>query len=242
MKGKRLEILRVREASGEKANTPERVASLMADEALADRECMWVLHCTARLTLIEKELVSMGGLDTTYADLRTLFRKAVINCTNQIIVVHNHPSGNPAPSLADLRVAEQIEKAGKILGIEMVDFMIITPCGKYWSYRREYGSIDIKKAIEERTQQAHERAESTPQGTQQTLFETPSEYTIPDGNGHSPFLIEGANYTEFPYVAPCKPCRGYTELINTTVLPVEGRNLVSWGRIHPIYQDCGLPF
>ena len=126
-----LKLLCVKEATGDKANNPSEVWSLMRDEALADRECFWVLHLNTKLRIIEKELVAMGALDHAVVCPREVFRKAVINSTAQIITVHNHPSGSVEPSSEDQQCWEKLKNAGDILGIGITDNLIITKEGYY---------------------------------------------------------------------------------------------------------------
>jgi DNA repair protein RadC len=127
----RLKLLCVREATGGMAKNPEEVWKLMKAEALADRECLWVLHLNTKLQIIEKELVAMGVLDHAAVHPREVFRKAVINSTAQIITVHNHPSGSVEPSAEDRLIWTQLRNAGDILGIEVTDNIIISRKGYY---------------------------------------------------------------------------------------------------------------
>jgi len=83
----------VKEATEEKLNSPEKIYRFMQGEAKIDRECVWVLHLNSKLKLIEKELVSMGTIDTALVHPREIFKKAILNGSSTIIVVHNHPSG-----------------------------------------------------------------------------------------------------------------------------------------------------
>jgi len=132
-----LRLLCVKEATGDKANSPSEVWKLMSDEALADRECFWVLHLNTKLQIIEKELVAMGALDHAVVHPREVFRKAVINSTARIITVHNHPSGSTEPSSEDLSTWEKLKAAGEILGIGVADNLIITKNG--YSSQKEGG-------------------------------------------------------------------------------------------------------
>jgi len=126
-----IKLLSVREATGKKLATPKAVWQEMKAEAQADRECLWVLHLNTKLAIIEKEIVSMGRLDAAMAHPREVFRKAVINSSDAIITVHNHPSGDCEPSQEDRETWERLGKAGEILGIEVTDNIIISPSGYY---------------------------------------------------------------------------------------------------------------
>lgn len=129
-------LLRVREAGTEPVTTPEAVVALMEAEARADRECLWVLHLNTKNCIIEKELVSMGTLDSSLVSGREVYRKAVINSTASIILVHNHPSGDLSPSKDDRRISKQMKEAGKLLDIELLDFIIIAQ-GRHFSFKEQ---------------------------------------------------------------------------------------------------------
>lgn len=132
----KVKLLQIREATGEPIQNPEDIARLMTEEGKADREGFWALHLNTHKKVIEKELVSLGILDQSVVHPREVFKKAVLNSTHSIITVHNHPSGDPGPSQEDKAVWERLNKAGEILGIDILDHLIITPGGNYYSYRR----------------------------------------------------------------------------------------------------------
>ena len=122
---KRLRFMMVKEASEEKLNSPKKVYEFMRGEAEIDRECVWVLHLNTKLKLIEKELVSMGTIDTALVHPREVFKKAILNGSSSIIVVHNHPSGDPRPAEEDKKAAKRLRQSGEILGIPVKDFIVI---------------------------------------------------------------------------------------------------------------------
>jgi DNA repair protein RadC len=126
-----IELLRVKEAQGGLQNSPQLIWLEMQAEALADRECLWVLHLNTQLELIEKELVSMGTLDSSIAHPREVFKKAILNSAHSIITVHNHPSGDVKPSAEDKKAWERFGEAGKIIGIPVIDNLIISARGYY---------------------------------------------------------------------------------------------------------------
>lgn len=128
-----LKILQIRETLGDTIRSPDIIVDIMAEEAKADRECFWVIHLNTANRIIEKELVSMGTLNGSMVHPREVFKKAVINGALGIITVHNHPSGQIQPSKEDKILWERLEEAGKILGIKVLDHLIITPSGEYYS-------------------------------------------------------------------------------------------------------------
>jgi len=131
-----MKFLTVKEATTKKLNSAEKVFGFMEAEASIDRECVWVLHFNTHLELIEKELVSMGNLDAAIVHPREAFKKAILNSSSQIIVVHNHPSGDFTPSEEDRHIATRLRKAGEILDIPLVDFMVISTRG-FTSFAQE---------------------------------------------------------------------------------------------------------
>jgi DNA repair protein RadC len=135
------ELLKVKEiAKGEPIRSPQDVANFvcenMEEEALVDRECFWILHLNARNQVIEKELSAIGTVNTCLVRPADVMRKAVINGTVAIIAVHNHPSGNPVPSMEDWKLTDRLRKSSEILGIQLLDSVIIAVGGKVKSIMR----------------------------------------------------------------------------------------------------------
>ena len=128
-----LKLLQIKEAYGEKVSSPSAVVKLMREEVMADRECFWILHLNNANRIIEKELVSMGTLNTSLAHPREVFKKAILNGAKSIITVHNHPGGKADPSDEDTKIWNRLDKVGKILGIEVTDHIIVTPSGSHFS-------------------------------------------------------------------------------------------------------------
>jgi DNA repair protein RadC len=70
-------------------------------------------------------LVTLGTLDTCYCHAREIFRVAVMKAAHAIVIAHNHPSGNPEPSEADIKVTRDLIRAGQLLKIDVLDHVII---------------------------------------------------------------------------------------------------------------------
>ena len=79
-------------------------------------------------------LLSVGGINGTLVDIRLLFATILKSLSVSIILAHNHPSGNLHPSGADLNLTDSITKAAKLFGISVLDHIIITPNGEYYSF------------------------------------------------------------------------------------------------------------
>lgn len=83
---------------------------------------------------IKEELITKGVLDASIIDPREVFKSAIRNSASRIILVHNHPSGDPSPSKEDQEVTEKLVDSGEILGIKVLDHVIIGR-DKYWSWK-----------------------------------------------------------------------------------------------------------
>ena len=117
-------FLTIQESKGVEYHRSEDVYKDMKAEAQIDRECMWVLHLGGGKVL-KKELVAMGKGNGAYITPREVFRRAIIEGATKIIMVHNHPSGDPTPSEADKEICRTFVEAGKLLGVDLLDFIVI---------------------------------------------------------------------------------------------------------------------
>ena len=99
-------------------------------------EEFWVLLLNQASKVISKVRISRGGIDQTTADVRTILREALLQRAVQIVLVHNHPSGNPRPSSNDCHLTELVKKAAQTMNIRLTDHIIVTD-GKYYSFNDE---------------------------------------------------------------------------------------------------------
>ena len=141
----KIKLLQIRESSGEKISSPESIAFLLKEESRADRECLWVLHLNTRNEVIEKELVSMGIVNASVVSPREVFKKAILNSAVSIALAHNHPGGSTIPSSDDFTIMKRLIKCGSLLEIKVIDFIILSPSGNFWS-----GMENFKEAFEEK--------------------------------------------------------------------------------------------
>jgi len=88
------------------------------------------------------DLITLGTLDATLVHPRECFRRAVSEGTSGIVFLHNHPSGDPTPSSEDHAVTIKLIKAGRVLGISVIDHVIIGNGRKSHYSFREQSSID----------------------------------------------------------------------------------------------------
>lgn len=105
---------------------PEAVADLLREEyRLQEVEVFHVLLLNTRRKLIRMERISTGLLDRLLISPREVFRHAVAANAHSIVLAHNHPSGDPTPSEADIAATRDIQRAGAVLKIEVIDHVII---------------------------------------------------------------------------------------------------------------------
>lgn len=93
------------------------------------KEMLQVLYLNARNQLIHSEVISIGSLDAIKAYPRDIFEPAIRYMARFLILMHNHPSGNTTPSTEDIDFTKNIVTAGKLLGIEILDHLVVSKSG-----------------------------------------------------------------------------------------------------------------
>jgi DNA repair protein RadC len=88
-------------------------------------ECFVVLILNTRRRVKGHHLVSIGTMDTILVHAREVFRTAVVAGASAVVLMHNHPSGEPEPSEADIKVTRDLIRAGQLLRIEVLDHVVI---------------------------------------------------------------------------------------------------------------------
>jgi len=115
--------------------SPKEVVDYLREKIGKEKkEYFLILSLDARSNLINIKTISIGSLDANIVHPREVFKKAIECSAASVILVHNHPSGDPEPSEDDLETTKQLTEAGKILGIEVVDHIIITK-NNYFSFK-----------------------------------------------------------------------------------------------------------
>jgi DNA repair protein RadC len=115
----------VKESNGHACRTPEDVHRLLQDTAPLAQEAFTVLTLNAKNRVLDRHLITLGIADASLVHPREVFRTAIADGACAIILSHNHPSGDPTPSAEDIRITRQLVEAGRILGIEVLDHIII---------------------------------------------------------------------------------------------------------------------
>lgn len=141
---------RIRERAhdpGDRLDAPAKVWARLEPLAagLAVEKC-WVLCLNRRNRLLALHEVSSGTATSSLLHPREVFRQALRHAASAAIVAHNHPSGDPSPSPADRAVTRQLADAGRVVGVELLDHVVVgrpeaDPAGKGWFSFGEAGLI-----------------------------------------------------------------------------------------------------
>lgn len=103
-------------------------------------EVCYVLFLTTRTGLIRFHQLSRGAISTTLVHPREVFQAALLANAACIVLIHNHPSGDPTPSPDDLAVTQRVRDAGEVIGVELLDHIIVGHGGRFASIR-EMGRV-----------------------------------------------------------------------------------------------------
>ena len=120
-----------------KINSPADAADLIMVELREfKQEILKVLLLNTKNVVIDIHNASMGSLNSSIVHPREIYKEAIRKSAASIIMVHNHPSGDPSPSSEDIAATTRIKEVGKIVGIELLDHVIVGD-GKYISLREK---------------------------------------------------------------------------------------------------------
>jgi DNA repair protein RadC len=84
-----------------------------------------IIALNSKLKATGVHVVSVGGLNHTFVEPREVFQAALLNNAHSIIAFHNHPSGDPKPSVEDVSITRRLREAGRLLGIEVLDHIVV---------------------------------------------------------------------------------------------------------------------
>ena len=99
----------------------------------SNQESFWVLLLNNKHRLLRRIRVTKGLVNRSLVHPREVFREAIRENASAVILAHNHPSGDPAPSTEDISITERLVDAGKIIGIQVLDHLILGD-GTYYSF------------------------------------------------------------------------------------------------------------
>jgi DNA repair protein RadC len=132
LQGSEFKIMRLNDApAGDVLDNPEPVVAYLKPrlaESLIyrpDVENLIVVHLNTRRRPIGFEIITHGTLDTILCHPREVFKGAIISNAAAILLAHNHPSGDPTPSDADIKITRDLIKAGQLLKIELLDHVVL---------------------------------------------------------------------------------------------------------------------
>lgn len=124
-----------------KMNSPEKVASLAKDFLrlhTESEEYLYMICMNVKLELISVFEISHGNVNSSVVGVREIFQKALLANAVNIIMMHNHPSGDCTPSREDINVTKRLVDAGKIIGIDVLDHIIV---GQSYCSLKERGYV-----------------------------------------------------------------------------------------------------
>lgn len=134
-------LLKIEEEEGTKervkVNSPEKIYAFMKKYANLKEENFFIVCLAADNHIISYRRIFKGTLSSVALSPREIFKYALEQNSSKICLVHNHPSGNPEPSSADITVTKEINHLAQLIGIEVVDHIIIAQ-KKYCSIRKKY--------------------------------------------------------------------------------------------------------
>ena len=122
--------------SRNRISCPEDVVEIFSAEFAGEKqEHLYTVLLNAKHEMIGRELVAKGGISSSPAIPQDVFRPAVRRGAAGIILVHNHPSGDPSPSEDDYKVTKRISEAGELIGIKLVDHVVVGGGGEFSSLK-----------------------------------------------------------------------------------------------------------
>jgi len=101
-----------------------------------DKEHFMILHLDSKNRVVKDEIISIGILNASLVHPREVFKSAIKESANAIVLVHNHPSGDYTPSQEDKEITERLFGAAEVLNIKVLDHVIIGKEG-YWSWKEK---------------------------------------------------------------------------------------------------------
>lgn len=133
-------VMSVKETTA-RISSPEDTYESCKDISNLSQECFLTLDLNSRNKLIDKRIITIGLVDASLVHAREVFRGAIINGATSLVLVHNHPGGDPTPSAEDLRITKSLVESGKILGMKILDHIIVTYGTNPFFSMRESGIV-----------------------------------------------------------------------------------------------------
>jgi DNA repair protein RadC len=128
-------------ARAEQLDNPESIYRACADMKLFNQEVLRVILLDTRYRYISTVEITKGSINESLAFPRDIFRLVISQSAYAFVLAHNHPSGDPAPSEADIRLTRRLDEGARILQINMLDHVIVGQ-----SFEGRPGSFSFKEA------------------------------------------------------------------------------------------------
>jgi DNA repair protein RadC len=128
------EIVEVKRADVTTAAGAKRIFEAMAGDDIDKQELFLVIALDGASKVLYTKIIFKGTLNQSLVHPREVFSDAIRERAAGIIIAHNHPSDTASPSRADRQITDRLKESGKILGIELLDHIIVTPSGNYFSF------------------------------------------------------------------------------------------------------------
>ena len=141
--------------SDQPVDTPQSAFEVMRREmALYDREYLCIVNVNAKLKPINFNVVSVGGIDQSAVAIPNVLKSSLLSNAAGFLLLHNHPSGDPTPSSVDIESTKRVIEAGKLMGVQCLDHIIVgADKGRYFSMREanlaDFGEGPVTMTAEE---------------------------------------------------------------------------------------------
>ena len=116
--------------------SPQDIWEELKDLRNHKKEHLVIFYLDVRNQEVKREIISVGTLSSHLIHPREVFEPAVQNLASHLIIAHNHPAGNLSPSREDVEITKQLVEAGRILGIELIDHVIVGKEG-FFSFKQQ---------------------------------------------------------------------------------------------------------
>jgi len=113
--------------------SPRQIYELFSDLVQESKEHFMALHLDGKNRIVCFDRVSVGSLNQSIVHPREVFKSAILSSAAALILVHNHPTGDPTPSAEDLAITRRLSEVGDLVGIRVLDHVIVGD-GEYLSF------------------------------------------------------------------------------------------------------------
>ena len=113
--------------------SPQQLYEMFKELVVETKEHFLALHLDGKNRIVCLDRVSVGSLNQSVVHVREVMKSALLSSAAAIILIHNHPSGDPSPSTEDMTITRRLKEAGELLGIPVLDHIIIGD-GEYVSF------------------------------------------------------------------------------------------------------------